>query len=352
MLVELLETGTYLVWAITGAALGWGVWALASALVVRTVAGTLLAIRLSPLGWIKPKWDLAALRPLLGFGLRFQAVGGVNLLRDLVLNTGVAAIAGFTLLGLWGLALRLLAIPQLALEALWSVSFPAFARMRRDEQSMRVLLERSASTVSIFAALALAPIAASGAAFIPAVFGPNWLDAAYILPGAALGLAVGAPIGICCLGYLHSVGEASKPLRGTLVGSATRVGLTLALVPRMGATAIGIGYAVATFAEMPILLRETRRRVGARIGQRIWVPAASASLAGGLGWLVCDWTGRSVLGGCLAAIIAIGGSCALIYLGDRSGFRDALQMSRRAVGFASRGRHLSMQPKYEPPPAS
>ena len=148
----------------------------------------------------------------------------------------------------------------------------------------------------------------------------------------------------CCLGYLHSVGEASKPLRGTLIGSAARVGLTLALVPRLGATAIGIGYATATFAEMPILLRETRRRTGARIGQRIRVPATSASLAGGLGWLVCDWTGRSVLGGCFAVVITISLSSALIFLGDRSGFRDAVQMSRRAAGLASRRRRLSMEP--------
>ena len=66
---------------------------------------------------------------LLGFGVRYQAVGLLHMLRDQGVNIAVASFGGVAVLGLWGVAWRIIQMPFSFFAALWRVSFPGMSRL-------------------------------------------------------------------------------------------------------------------------------------------------------------------------------------------------------------------------------
>jgi O-antigen/teichoic acid export membrane protein len=79
---DVVEAIAYYLWAIGAVALGLGVWGLATAVVVRAIAGSATLILLGPLGLVRPRWAWSHLRPLLGFGAKFQATAVLQIARE------------------------------------------------------------------------------------------------------------------------------------------------------------------------------------------------------------------------------------------------------------------------------
>jgi O-antigen/teichoic acid export membrane protein len=127
--VDVIELLAQYVFALATLAAGAGVWGLAGSVVVRGLAGAVAMVRLSPLGWVRPRGAWAEVRPLLRFGVRFQAAIGVGVARDQVLNAGIAAIGGLGTLGVWALAFRVMQVPLLLFTTLYRVSYPAMAKL-------------------------------------------------------------------------------------------------------------------------------------------------------------------------------------------------------------------------------
>ena len=128
-IVELAETTAYYVWAIVTISLGWGVWGLATAAVVRATLGSTLLLALLPQARVLPVPSYTKIQALLGFGFRYQAVGLLQLLRDQGVNVAVALVGGVAVLGLWSVAWRIIQIPYSFFVALWRVSFPGMSRL-------------------------------------------------------------------------------------------------------------------------------------------------------------------------------------------------------------------------------
>src|SRR3712207_2168132 len=100
---EAIANLLYYGWAIgLVVATGWGVWALASAVVVRAVVLAIAVTVVSRERVLMPSFHgAAALKPVIVFGLRFQGVSLAGMLREQGLNVGIAAIGGVGVLGLW-----------------------------------------------------------------------------------------------------------------------------------------------------------------------------------------------------------------------------------------------------------
>ena len=96
---DVVEAVAYYLWAVVAVAIGFGVWGLASAVVVRAIAGTATMAVVGPLGLLRPRWSWRHVRPMLGFGAKFQAAMVVTLVRVQGLNVLVAAVAGVATLG-------------------------------------------------------------------------------------------------------------------------------------------------------------------------------------------------------------------------------------------------------------
>ena len=131
--VEIVQTAVFYAWAI----------ALIVARLGRLGAGVRLrrprAGRLgadadpAPGGRVLPVPSWAKITPLLPFGLRYQATALAHMLRDQGVNIGIATFGGVAMLGLWGVAWKILQIPIALFQALWRVSFPGMSRLVADE---------------------------------------------------------------------------------------------------------------------------------------------------------------------------------------------------------------------------
>src|SRR5262249_2432003 len=70
---ETIETIVNYGWMIVTVAIGWGLWGLATAALARSIVGTVLIVRLSPVGLVWPRIDLDRIRGMIGIGIRVQA---------------------------------------------------------------------------------------------------------------------------------------------------------------------------------------------------------------------------------------------------------------------------------------
>lgn len=318
-------------WAIGTVVAGFGVWGLATATVVRAAVGAVAMALVCPAGQVRPTCSIRSVRPLVGFGLRFQAVNATWLVRDQVLNMGVAAISGVASLGLWALAKRLMEVPYLAFGALWRVSFPAMSQLLVRDEDAAPLVQRAEALAAVGTGFVLTAVAGSAPGVVPGLFGAQWTEASTIVPGACLGLAVGGTVSVATQGYLYAIGDAAAVLRSGVLQAVVWLTLTLSLLPVLGVVAIGIGWCVSSVVEAIVLGRATTRRIRVRLLRPLLVPIVVGLGSGGAGWAIASRTGATLLSG------ALGGACAgLLFLagmlvGDRTALRETCGFAADAV---------------------
>jgi O-antigen/teichoic acid export membrane protein len=296
--VEIIEQLSYYAWGVTTILLGAGVWGLASASVVKALVGTAAMLAVSPIARLSPSYSWRRLRPMLGFGVKFQAVQVVNIGGLQLLNVGIAGVGGLAVLGLWTMAWRLAQIPFLLFGALWRVSYAAASQLLAAGESARAMIERGLGLAAVGTGAILVPVTGAVSPLVPLVFGHRWSPVADVLPIAFFALQASGPVSVATAGYLYAVGDTSTVLRAAIATSVVWLLVALPLLPSLGTTAVAVGWMVSSLVEIPILCGAVRRRTGASL-RPIAVPWVAASIAGAFGWLVS----RSVSHGLLAAFL-------------------------------------------------
>lgn len=329
--VELVESSTYYVFAVTTVLLGWGVWGLVTAAWVRSIAGSLLMTALCPAGLVPPTASMQVLRRLLGFGFRYQAVGLVNVVRDQGLNFGTAAIAGLSVLGVWTIAYKLLQVPFLLFDSLWRVSFPAMSRLHAAGEDLVPIIERGVGLASVATGGILALLVSGSPALVPAVLGSHWAPAVTVIPWAAIGLMIAGPVSVATAGYLYAIGDAATVLRGVTLHTAAWILVAFVLLPRVGIMALGMGWLAASLVEASILGGKTVRSCGARVFSRLVAPTFVACCASAVGWLASALMGYSTVSGCLAVSGAAGLYMAGMFFADKEVLFDAAGLGLRSL---------------------
>jgi O-antigen/teichoic acid export membrane protein len=330
-MIDLVTTVTTYAWSITTVMIGWGVWGLASGGVVGAVFGTIFLLAFFPAGRIMPSPSWARVRPLLGFGFRYQATSVVVLLRDQGINLTVALIGGVSTLGLYNVAYRIFQVPVLLYGSLWRVSYPGMARLVAAREEMRDTIERVIGVVAVVSGLMLAPLVASAFDLIPAIFGAQWSDAAAVLPGACLTIQVAGPVSVACVGYLWAVGEAGAVLRSTWLGLPFLFAVMIPLLEVIGVGAVGFGWMAAGIVEMIVLIRAVRKHVDITIASRLVPPSLFAVVAALVGWAVTRSISSNLVGGFAAAGIAAGLYLLALWGWHRSYLRDAISLGSQGL---------------------
>src|SRR5204862_54649 len=150
-----------------------------------------------PAGVVRPRLGWRRVRPLLGFGVRFQAASATGLIQEQGLNAGIAAIGSVATLGLWSLAKRLMDVPFLLFDALWRVSYPTMAQLVATKENVAPLLERAVSMAAVASGLILTALAGSCAVLVAGLllFRANLLRGTFRSARAAIrgALSRGAP---------------------------------------------------------------------------------------------------------------------------------------------------------------
>lgn len=330
-LVEVSESFAHYGWAIFTVAAGWGVWGLASAVLVRAVVGTAILFSLSDVRVLRPRLSWRRVRSLLPFGVRYQLFGLALLARDQALNVGTAAIGGLAVLGLWTIARRFLQIPFLLFTALWRVSFPAMSRLVNAGAPPGPIIERGVGLMAVATGLLLTPLVGAGPALVPAVLGREWADAATVLPWASLGLMIGGPVSVATAGFLWAVGDASTPLRAVAYHGAAWITVTFTLMPAIGLTAIGVGWLAASVVDAVVLGRGAGRKTQIRLMPALLLPTGVAVVSGAVGWILSSSGGATMtsvfLGAGPSLLLYVSG----LFLLSRSSLAEMFDVSGRAI---------------------
>jgi O-antigen/teichoic acid export membrane protein len=206
-------------------------------------------------------------------------------------------VAGVAVLGLWALAWRLAQLPFLLFSTLWRVSFPAAAKLLAAGESGRRMVERGLALAAVATGAIMAPATGAISPLIPTVFGHRWTPVAEVLPIAFFALQASGPVSVASAGYLYAVGDTSAILSATSVTAILWLAVALPLLPSLGVIAVGVGWAVSSLVEIPMLAVPVKRRTGARYSGALLLPWLASTVAGAAGWLVS----RTVSHGLLAA---------------------------------------------------
>jgi O-antigen/teichoic acid export membrane protein len=330
--VEGFATVAYYLWAVAGVLAGLGVWALATGVVLKAFASTLGLIVISGVGAIRPSLKGAReLRPVIAFGVRFQGVSLAGILREQVLNAGVAIIGGVATLGLFSLARRLLELPVLVFEPLHRVSFPFMTHVLAAREDPARLIERGIAISAGAAGLVLSVTAAAAPELVPGLFGEQWRDGGVIIPWICAALLVAGPLSVAAVGYLYARGEPSVVLRAIVLHSVALLAVAFSLLPIVGPAAIGMGSLAGAIVDGTIMARALSSRTTAR-PLRPLIPVLVIAVASGLvGIALSSATGTGLAA---AAVGAAAAGC--IYVAALAIFRmetirEIARLLRQAV---------------------
>jgi len=292
-------------WTITGAGLGFGVWALATGSLMRISVSAILAVTLSPYRVIVP--SLAGARrlfPIFRFGLTFQAQYITAVVRDQGLNVTIAMIGGIATLGLWSLVYRVMQAPLVLFESALRVAFPAMSRFLADKRDPAPLIERSLRISGVAAALVMATLGAAGPQLIPTVFGEQWRAASLLFSVACLAMLVSGPASASMVGYLCAAARPGIVVRAAIACAVVWIATAAALLPVVGVVAVGIGWVLGAVIDAAILGVAVKRLTGSRVFHHLVPPVAVGTCAMAVGWLVTRTGPDTALTGAAGALTA------------------------------------------------
>lgn len=328
---DIAQTCVYYTWTVGALVLGWGVWGLATGFVVREASGALLLLIVLPEGRMMPRPAWTPLKPLLSFGVKFQAVGLLHMMRDQGVNILVAVLGGVSMLGLWSVAWRVIQVPVSLVSALWRVSVPGMARLVAAKEDLGDTIDRVISLSAIGTGILLVPLAASAPAWVHVLMGPQWVGAASAIPGACFAMAFGIPISVALAGYLWALGNASVPMRATAVGIPATLALVVGLLPLIGLAGVGIAYIASSLAESIFFVVAAKKTARFSVTEGLAGPLIASCGAWLCGWLVSRAMGQdaaSAISGSVVALAVFVGALAVV---RRSALTDAWSLIGRGV---------------------
>jgi O-antigen/teichoic acid export membrane protein len=318
VVVEITESLCFAVVAITAVAMGFGVWGIAVAMVVRGIVGAITMNLVTPIRILRPRFNIRAIRGVLAFGLKFQAAAATNLVRDQGINLGLAALGGVGVLGLWSLAYRILQLPNVVFESLWRVSFPTMSRLEESGYNSAAVLKRLMNLVSLTGGLVIVSLAASSHDLLGVAFGDRWQPGSSVILPTCLGLLWNGPISVAVAGYLYARGYATTMIWAAAAHTIAWLAVGLGLYPSLGLIAIGWGSLASAVVDSAVLAYTLKRATGI---------SCTRIVAGPFAWGVAVSIGGYGMGSTLppswAQVIGCAALAGAVYLGGMAVFQPS-----------------------------
>jgi O-antigen/teichoic acid export membrane protein len=341
----------YYSWAVGGVVAGWGIWALATGVIMRAIVSSAGVMSISRLGLLTPTLrGTRALKPVIMFGVQFQGVSLAGIAREQGLNAGVAIIGGVSTLGLFSLARRLLELPVLMFEPLHRVSFPFMTHILAAKEDASSLINRGIAISAAAGGLLLAGTAAASPELVPGLFGEQWREAGLIVPWICAGIAVASPISVVSVGFLYALGKPSVVLRAIGCHTVALYAVAFPLLPIVGPAAIGMGSFAGALVDALYMSWALRREPESRAARPLRTLAPPLLIAAGAalsGIAISD-----AIGSGLVSAVAGGVSAGAIYLVGLAIFQlPVLRETGRLLAQAVRnsvGRKRGLKPVADP----
>ena len=271
---------------------------------------------------------------IITFGLRYQAVWIVVVLREQVANLVIGAIGGLSTLGLWSLGSRLMQVPYAPFESLIRVTFPTMSGLVAQGEETRPLVERFARVTAVGTALVLSALAGSSPGLVPGLFGEAWSGLVPVFPGTCLGVMIAASVRTATSGFLFALNRPGPVLRSQIYYGVALIAVIAALLPVIGIAAVGVGWVAGSLVEAHVVTRQTRRLNGARVGAQLWRPIVAAAVGGSVGWFIASSAGSPLLGGLVGGALAAAVTFAAMFVLARSALLDFIRAGSESIHHA------------------
>jgi len=322
-LVDTLEAVVYNFSAVGLAYAGFGAKSFALAILLRSLVGA-VAIQFAArvkFGWV---WDFQLVRSHLGFGLAFQGIGLVSLVKDSITPILVGLALGPADVGYINWSQTLAVYALMALSAFHRLYLPVFARVSHDLPALGRFIERTIwATNAITAPLAITTLVL----FDPLtriVFGEQWLPAKplfLLVAFANLFVPTVTPL----LGLFNALGRSRLALGFAVVWMVSTWLLGAPLILWLGAIGYALANALVQFTNFAVF-RAAKALVPFRITPVIWRIWLAAALSGAASYGV-EQIQPSKSAPALVAHVGLGLAtfALLLWLCDRESARAAVK---------------------------
>jgi O-antigen/teichoic acid export membrane protein len=319
--------------AIVLALFGAGIWSLVWQQVVLSAVTALLLWVVS--AW-RPRWRFqwAAARELLGFGLGLTGYNFVNYLNRNLDNLLIGKFLGAASLGFYDLAYRLLLFPLANIsQVIGRVMFPSLSAIQHDKSVVRQAYLKTTRYVAAVSFPLMTGLFVLAPEFVRVLFGAQWersILLVRILSLVGLSQSIGATVGWIYM----SQGRTDVLFRWGLA-SVCVIATSFVVGLRRGVEGVAIAYAVASYILAYPNLAIPFRFIDLSFASfaKRFAPILSATALMGVGVTALSLWLKSLGLAELPVLIASIGAGAVLYLMllwglDRPTCREALQLAR------------------------
>lgn len=327
-IVEVSQALMFNVVAVGCAWAGLGAQTFAYAIVARALTGALVIQLVSP--WkLGIQWDWQLLKRHLAFGLPYQGIGAVSLIKDSISPVLLGLTAGTAAVGHVAWAGMVAAYPVMLMMILQRLYLPTFARFQQDRAMLGAVVERVIwATNAMAAPLAVLTLVL----FEPLtvlLFGAQWLSARdlfLLLWGANIFVPTVTPL----LGLMNALGHSRTSFTFALIWMVGTWLFGLPLILRFGELGYGMANVLVQLTNLA-LFYVAKRHVPFAIVKTI-LPAWLVAL--GMGAVVLavqhTWPAHNPF---LLVLYVLGGAglyAASVYTFNRRAFTLARQLLRKS----------------------
>jgi len=149
---------------------------------------------------------------------------------------------------------------------------------------------------------------------------------------SGVALIVSAPIVVGTAGYLLAAGEPGAVARAAFASTIVWFGVAVALLPSVGAPAVGIGWIASGAVDAALLARATLAGTGAAIAAELALPTAVALAATGAAWLIATGMPDALIGAVLGVFAGEVLLLATFAIASRPALRDTRSLVALALG--------------------
>jgi len=328
-LIDLMLTLSFYGCAVWLAQSGHGSNSLIVAVLVQGLVGVVTAFALHP--WLPGlHFSLPILRPILKFGIAFQAKNIIGFVNGAVMPLYAGRVLGPYPLGIVTWSQNTAFFPLKVVEILGRVNFPLLSRLQHDEQAFARTLEKTIQICSVVTLLFVALFLGLGPKLVHIIYGDKWVPAlpTFYVFTVAISIGFVSPI---VNGALDAVGKPAIMMRLGMYWTALNwAAVATTMHFAKGALAFSIGYCVHILVGNLAVIFVVKQLVpAARLGPGIRAGLLAAAAATAVGRLVLlPWVGGGItlIAAILLATVAF---VAVLALFDRSVLVDFLSMVRR-----------------------
>ena len=287
-LLAISEVAEYLVYlsvAIGMAIMGYGIWSLVVATLLRGLTGVVILYYIS---WWRPAFGFhrETAREILKFGVPIQMGSFTALANNAVVPIVVGTVLGPAAVGLVNFAKKLLdALAHQPLILIGQVQLRVFGRIQDDLVQLQRLVEKSLLLGSIVSFFMLSMLLSQAELFIELVVTNKWSATLPILYVMSFGYLIFALL-MPYLQVLKATGDAITPLITHLLRFIFHVVILMALVDTLDLMGYAIAMVLAILLSTPLVIFKVHKLIRPKIVSNIFPSLVAAVIAGILAYKV------------------------------------------------------------------